>query len=203
MRLRTALNLFLSFLITALLASATGIPHLRPPMSSDFRVDGLNAKDSNHGSQLISDIPLFDDAVKITGTVELASTTLGSIVSSDDQVDTLTSGFTSTELVTGDPERMMKFLWLSGLTALVAAVAASSMIRYNKRNNEVVEAMSKCSFCFSTKTLTSRWRWYELPLWLFTARPIRCFSCQRRQFAWAWTRKHGAGKPSQDLVPAQ
>ena len=203
MRLRTILNLLLFLFITASLALATGIASLGPMMSSAALIDPVIAENSNGSSQPSSDIPLLGDAVSITGSVLLASPKPGSTESIDDPADQLTSGFTAAELAPDAPERPMNFLWLFGFSGLLAAVASARMIKYNKRSNEVVGTGRKCSSCFSTKTLTSRWRWYELPLWLFAARPIRCFTCQRRQFAWAWARKQSAEKPAQHLVPAQ
>jgi hypothetical protein len=47
---------------------------------------------------------------------------------------------------------------------------------------------SNCPSCLSTKTQSSRWRWYELPFWLLSARPIRCRTCYRRNITWSWSR---------------
>jgi len=219
----TALNLLLSCLMAGVSASATEIPDLVSTPSSDSRVEKLMKAGSIHSLQLSSDSPLDGDAVsfsntenysqgsgdKITASADVTvSTTPGSIDSRNDndtdQVYALTSGFTSTELALTEPGSFKKaFFWLFSLAGLVAIVAAASMIRYNRRNNEPLETSCRCSSCLSWKTLTSRWRWYELPLWLFTARPIRCFSCQRRQFAWWWSRQQVSGKPSQRLVPAR
>lgn len=219
--------LLLSCLSAASLAFATETRDLDPRTGSASRADGPTLARSNPGLQLTSDSPInvakgataagvqADAAgpssfyagvaatLGVTNTFDL-STTLGARDSSSDQADTFTSGFPSTELATGEPGSMMKtLLWLFSLAGLVAGVASAQMIKYNKRVNDLVEAGCKCSSCFSTQTLTSRWRWYELPVWLSMARPIRCFACQQRQFAWAWHRKESARRTPRNLVPAR
>jgi hypothetical protein len=209
MKTWTSLYLLLFFLIAISSASATGTLGLERVTGSQFLVDGLMSVDSTPDSELAqagalsSGTGVAASILEGMNTVGLAKTD----VAADNgfaQAEMLTTGFSVSELATGEPRATLKILlWLMSLAGLGAIVASTRMIKHNKKVTDDAVVNCKCSSCFSSKTLASRWRWYELPLWMLSARPIRCFSCQRRQFAWAWQRKQGTVRPAHNLVPAR
>ena len=202
MQLRAPLNALALFFLAAVLASATGIPNHGPMTSVDIGLDRFGGESSDV-PQLGSGVPLNGDAIKLSANSFAAPSIASSIDGTNDQTEKLTSELTAAELSIAEPAGNFRFLWMIGLSSLLAAaVGLANMIRHNRQNTTAVQVNRKCSGCFSTKTLSSRWRWYELHLWLFSARPIRCFSCQRRQFVWAWNCKQRYAKPAQNLVPA-
>jgi hypothetical protein len=206
MKTWTAFYLLL-FFIAASSASATETLDQERVPSSQFLVDGLLLAGSNPGLQLSYSSPSSSTTASaiLEGLNTLAvSKNPGATDTSISEVGALTTGFGATELSSGDLGNKTKILlWLLSLAGLLTIVATARMIQHNKRVTDLVEANCKCSSCFSSKTLSSRWRWYELPLWLTTAQPSRCFSCQQRKFAWAWQRKRSSVGASQNLVPAR
>ncbi len=226
MRAWTAFYFVLSCLLAAPVASATGTLDLAPRPSSEFLIDALLLAGSNLTLELVSDHT--SNGAELITTAEASavspssfnagmaatiledtnslalSQTPAAAEGSSDLGSTLTSGLMEAEPPSTDSVSIMKsLLWLLSLAGLLAAIASVRMIEHNKHVTELVPANCKCSSCFSTKTLASRWRWHELPLWLFTARPYRCYACQGRGFAWAWQRKYGTVQPERNLVPAR
>lgn len=204
MRAWTAFYFVLSCLIAAPLAFATETSDLDVRPSFGLALDGLAGAraDATTPSSFNAGI----DAAILEGSDSFAvDVTPEANEDSSDLADTLAPGLVSTELPSADSESKMKtLLWLCSLAGMLACVAWTRMIKHNKQ--VTASAHCKCSRCFSMKTLTSRWRWFELPLWLFAVQPIRCFSCQSRQFVWAWQRWHlkqRTGQLGRHLVPAR
>jgi hypothetical protein len=209
MKTWTSLYLLLFFVIAVSSASATGTLGLERVTGSQFLVDGLMSVGSNPDSELAYAGPSSSGTGVAASILEGMSTfdaakAAGTTDKGFAQAEMLNTGFAVSELSTSEPRSTLKILlWLMSFAGLGAIVASTRMIKHNKHVTDDAVVNCKCSSCFSSKTLASRWRWYELPLWMLSARPIRCFSCQRRQFAWAWQRKQGTVRPAHNLVPAR